>query len=58
VSGHAPNDRADLAIKKKLVWLAKPYDIEVLAHETCQVVSRDHRRSPKVLVATPDWGQV
>ncbi len=38
VSGHAPNDRADLAIKKGLMWLAKPYDIETLAHAFATVL--------------------
>jgi DNA-binding NtrC family response regulator len=30
-SGHAPNERAELAVKKGLTWLAKPYSIEALA---------------------------
>jgi len=29
-SGHAPNERAELAVKKGLTWLAKPYTIEAL----------------------------
>ena len=31
VSGHAPNERAELAMKKGLPWLAKPYSIEALS---------------------------
>jgi CheY-like chemotaxis protein len=30
-SGHAPNERAEQAIKKGLPWLCKPYDVETLA---------------------------
>ena len=32
VSGHAPNERADNAIKSGLAWLSKPYDLESLAN--------------------------
>jgi DNA-binding LacI/PurR family transcriptional regulator/signal transduction histidine kinase/ActR/RegA family two-component response regulator len=32
VSGHAPNARADNAIKSGLTWLSKPYDIDSLAN--------------------------
>jgi signal transduction histidine kinase/DNA-binding LacI/PurR family transcriptional regulator/ActR/RegA family two-component response regulator len=31
VSGHAPNERADNAIRSGLAWLSKPYDAESLA---------------------------
>jgi DNA-binding LacI/PurR family transcriptional regulator/signal transduction histidine kinase/ActR/RegA family two-component response regulator len=31
VSGHAPNERADNAIKSGLAWVTKPYDIDTLA---------------------------
>ena len=31
VSGHAPNERAEVAVKKGLTWLAKPYSIDSLA---------------------------
>jgi len=31
VSGHAPTERVELALRKGLVWLAKPYTIEALA---------------------------
>jgi signal transduction histidine kinase/ActR/RegA family two-component response regulator len=39
-SGHAPTERAELAVKKGLTWLAKPYGIETLA-ETVQGVLRE-----------------
>ena len=39
-SGHAPTERAELAVKKGLTWLAKPYGMETLA-ETVQRVLRD-----------------
>jgi ActR/RegA family two-component response regulator len=31
VSGHAPNERADNAIKSGLAWVTKPYDLDTLA---------------------------
>jgi signal transduction histidine kinase/ActR/RegA family two-component response regulator len=31
-SGHAPNERAEEAMKKGLPWLTKPYDRDTLAH--------------------------
>jgi signal transduction histidine kinase/ActR/RegA family two-component response regulator len=31
-SGHAPSERAELAVKKGLAWLAKPYTTETLAN--------------------------
>jgi DNA-binding LacI/PurR family transcriptional regulator/signal transduction histidine kinase/ActR/RegA family two-component response regulator len=31
VSGHAPNERAELAVKQGLTWLSKPYGMEGLA---------------------------
>ena len=40
VSGHAPTERAELAMQKGLAWLSKPYDMETLA-ETVQRVLRD-----------------
>jgi DNA-binding LacI/PurR family transcriptional regulator/signal transduction histidine kinase/ActR/RegA family two-component response regulator len=39
-SGHAPIARAELAIKKDLTWLGKPYGMEALAN-TVQKVLRD-----------------
>jgi len=30
VSGHAPNERAELAVEKGLLWLAKPYTAQAL----------------------------
>ena len=35
-SGHAPNERAELAVNRGLIWLAKPYTVEALT----QVVER------------------
>jgi DNA-binding LacI/PurR family transcriptional regulator/signal transduction histidine kinase/ActR/RegA family two-component response regulator len=40
VSGHAPTERAELAVRKGLSWLGKPYDIDTLA-ETVQRALRD-----------------
>jgi DNA-binding LacI/PurR family transcriptional regulator/signal transduction histidine kinase/ActR/RegA family two-component response regulator len=40
VSGHAPTERAELAVKKGLTWLSKPYGMETLA-QTVQRVLRD-----------------
>jgi CheY-like chemotaxis protein len=42
-SGHAPNERVELAIKKGLTWLPKPYSIEALTRAVGQVLesSRD-----------------
>jgi CheY-like chemotaxis protein/two-component sensor histidine kinase len=40
-SGHAPNERAALAVKKGLVWLAKPYSIEALSRAVERVLQRD-----------------
>ena len=39
-SGHAPTERAELAVRKGLTWLGKPYGMETLA-ETVQRVLRD-----------------
>jgi DNA-binding LacI/PurR family transcriptional regulator/signal transduction histidine kinase/ActR/RegA family two-component response regulator len=39
-SGHAPTDRADLAVRKGLTWLGKPYGMELLA-QTVQRALRD-----------------
>ncbi len=40
VSGHAPSERAELAVKKGLTWLVKPYGVETLA-QTVEQVLRD-----------------
>jgi DNA-binding LacI/PurR family transcriptional regulator/signal transduction histidine kinase/ActR/RegA family two-component response regulator len=40
VSGHAPTERAELAVRKGLTWLSKPYGMETLA-QTVQRVLRD-----------------
>jgi signal transduction histidine kinase/ActR/RegA family two-component response regulator len=39
VSGHAPTERAELAVKRGVTWLAKPYEVETLA-EVVQGVLR------------------
>jgi two-component system, cell cycle sensor histidine kinase and response regulator CckA len=31
VSGHAPTERAELAVKKGVTWLGKPYGMDALA---------------------------
>jgi DNA-binding LacI/PurR family transcriptional regulator/signal transduction histidine kinase/ActR/RegA family two-component response regulator len=40
VSGHAPPERAELAVHKGLTWLVKPYGMETFA-QTVQQVLRD-----------------
>jgi DNA-binding LacI/PurR family transcriptional regulator/signal transduction histidine kinase/ActR/RegA family two-component response regulator len=40
VSGHAPTERAERAVKKGLSWLSKPYGMEALA-DTVQRVLKD-----------------
>jgi CheY-like chemotaxis protein len=40
VSGHAPNERAELAVRKGLTWLGKPYGMETLA-QTVERALRD-----------------
>ena len=37
-SGHAPNERAELAVDKGLVWLAKPYTVEALTRAVQSVL--------------------
>ena len=39
-SGHAPTERAELAVRKGLTWLGKPYGMDTLA-QTVQRVLRD-----------------
>jgi signal transduction histidine kinase/DNA-binding LacI/PurR family transcriptional regulator/ActR/RegA family two-component response regulator len=39
VSGHAPNERADNAIRSGLSWLSKPYDIDTLATAIADTLS-------------------
>jgi len=41
VSGHAPNERADNAIKSGLAWLSKPYDAESLATTIANTLATD-----------------
>jgi DNA-binding LacI/PurR family transcriptional regulator/signal transduction histidine kinase/CheY-like chemotaxis protein len=38
-SGHAPNERAELAVNKGLIWLAKPYTIEALTQAVERVLA-------------------
>ena len=40
VSGHAPNERTDNAIKSGLAWLSKPYDIDSLANVIAATLNR------------------
>ena len=44
-SGHAPNERAELAVHKKLTWLGKPYGMETLANTVQKVLNEGRRRS-------------
>jgi DNA-binding NtrC family response regulator len=37
-SGHAPNERAELAVSKGLIWLAKPYSIKALTRAVERVL--------------------
>ncbi len=41
VSGHAPTERVELAVKRGLTWLAKPYDMESLAKAVQGVLRSD-----------------
>ena len=41
VSGHAPTERAELAVKKGLTWLTKPYGMEALAQSVQKVLHGD-----------------
>jgi DNA-binding NtrC family response regulator len=38
-SGHAPNERAERAVEKGLIWLAKPYSIEALSNAVEEVLN-------------------
>jgi CheY-like chemotaxis protein len=38
VSGHAPSERAGLAVSKGLLWLAKPYSVEDLTRAVARVL--------------------
>jgi DNA-binding LacI/PurR family transcriptional regulator/signal transduction histidine kinase/CheY-like chemotaxis protein len=40
-SGHAPTERAELAVRKGLTWLGKPYGMETLAETVQRVLSPD-----------------
>jgi DNA-binding NtrC family response regulator len=37
-SGHAPNERTELAVNKGLIWLAKPYPIQALTQAVERVL--------------------
>ena len=39
VSGHAPTERAERAVRKGLTWLGKPYGVETLAQAVQQVLT-------------------
>ena len=41
VSGHAPTERAELAVRKGLTWLGKPYGMDALAQTVQRVLSGD-----------------
>ena len=41
VSGHAPNERTDNAIRSGLAWLSKPYDIDSLANVIAETLNRN-----------------
>jgi CheY-like chemotaxis protein len=43
-SGHAPNERAELAVQKGLTWLAKPYSMEALSKAVERVLD-GHKES-------------
>jgi CheY-like chemotaxis protein len=40
-SGHAPNERAELAVRQGLLWLAKPYTSEALTRAVARVLEGD-----------------
>jgi DNA-binding LacI/PurR family transcriptional regulator/signal transduction histidine kinase/ActR/RegA family two-component response regulator len=44
-SGNAPSDRAELAVRRGLLWLAKPYTIEALTHAVERVFLQTAPRS-------------
>jgi DNA-binding LacI/PurR family transcriptional regulator/signal transduction histidine kinase/DNA-binding NarL/FixJ family response regulator len=56
VSGHAPTERAELAVRKGLAWLSKPYDIDTLAQTVERVLRGDAPPSPATspAAAEPD----
>jgi len=41
VSGHAPTERAELAVKKGVTWLGKPYGMDALAQTVQRALSGD-----------------
>ena len=43
-SGHAPSERAERAVHKKLTWLGKPYGMETLASTVQTVLKHEGRR--------------
>jgi signal transduction histidine kinase/CheY-like chemotaxis protein len=43
-SGHAPTERAERAVHKKLTWLGKPYGMETLASTVQTVLKHEGRR--------------
>jgi CheY-like chemotaxis protein len=41
VSGHAPTERADMAVRKGVTWLGKPYGMDALAQTVERVLRGD-----------------
>jgi DNA-binding LacI/PurR family transcriptional regulator/signal transduction histidine kinase/ActR/RegA family two-component response regulator len=46
VSGHAPTERAELAVKKGVTWLGKPYGMDALAQTVQRALSGSERDHP------------
>jgi len=46
-SGHAPTERADLAVRKGVTWLGKPYGMETLAETVQRVLTDDVGSAPR-----------
>jgi CheY-like chemotaxis protein/two-component sensor histidine kinase len=47
-SGHAPTERAELALSKGLTWLVKPYTMDTLAHTVRALLpNSDSARAPR-----------
>ena len=40
-SGHAPNERAELAVNKGLIWLAKPYSVDAITRAVERVLATE-----------------
>lgn len=47
-SGHAPSERAELAVSKGLTWLVKPYTMDTLARTVRALLpNTDSARAPR-----------